>query len=245
MHLLLFDVDGTLVRGGGLGRRAMEAAFRDVFGVDVSARPEARRVRFAGSSDRRIFAEMAAALGLSEAQRNTRWDELTAEYLRRLETLVAESPEHEPCPGVDSLLQRLHAEPRIHLALLTGNFERGARIKIARFGWNRYFPFGAFAEDGESRADMARRALALAEAKSGHRFSPDHVMVVGDTRYDVEAGRAHGFVTVGVGTGPVPRETVLEAGPDAFFEDLTPEHGFEEWVRDLWRLGPSGERAEA
>ncbi len=237
MHLILFDIDGTLIRGRGFGRRALERAFRDLFGVDAEDNPVLKSVPFAGNSDPRIIKEMARVLGITPDALRSRLGEFETAYLAHLRATVAESDTKEPCPGVPELLESLHADPRLLLGLLTGNVERGARIKLEPFGFNHYFPFGGFGSDADDRAVMAKYALARAEGRVGVRFAPHDVLVIGDTASDVAAGLAHDFLTVGVATGSTTVDGLRDAGATAVFADLSAAQGFENWLMERWNLG--------
>ena len=123
-------------------------------------------------------------------------------------------------PGVEALLRRLHRRREIRLGLLTGNIERGARVKLETHRLNGYFPTGGFGADGRTRAEVARVACGRLEALSGEKVPPSSVFVVGDSRADVECGRTNGYSTIAVATGWTPRRELEEAGPDLLMEDL-------------------------
>lgn len=236
MHLMLFDIDGTLIRGKGMGRLAMQRAFKEVFGKNVDDYPEVRDVRIAGSTDLVILEDMARAFGISTETFRAAHIELEAAYLEHLKITLAESDQKVPCPGVPELLGRLEGHDRIELALLTGNMEPGARIKLEPFGLNRYFATGGFGNDHRDRRDMAIVARERAMKRTGREIPPEQVVVVGDTVHDVSAGKSNGFLTAAVATGWSPRETLEEAEPDRVFDDLTPENGFETWLAGVWKI---------
>jgi phosphoglycolate phosphatase-like HAD superfamily hydrolase len=194
-------------------------------------------VHLAGSTDPQIVTEMARTLGLSPEEFTPRAIEFEDAYLRHLRVTVRESPSAAACPGVEDLLERLERHPRITLGLLTGNIEGGARIKLGRFGLDRFFSFGGFGGDGRDRSELAVEARQRATALTGTTYSPEHSLVVGDTVHDVRAGRANGYLTVGVGTGWASMDVLREEGADAVFADLTPENGFEDWLAERWELG--------
>jgi phosphoglycolate phosphatase-like HAD superfamily hydrolase len=236
MHLVLFDVDGTLIRGQGLGRLALERAFDELFDSGAESNPAVREVHLAGSTDPQIVAEMARALGIPPDSFAPRREEFEAAYIRHLHITVRESPTAASCPGVKEVLDRFQRHPEVVLGLLTGNIEAGARVKLGRFGLDRYFSFGGFGGDGRERKDLAAEALSRARAITGRDIAPRHTMVIGDTVHDIRAGRANGFVTVAVGTGWASMDVLREEGADAVFEDLTPENGFERWLEERWGL---------
>jgi len=211
VHLILFDVDGTLIRGVGMGRRALERAFAEVFEARVEDYPDVRNVAFGGFTDPIILAGMSRALGIEPEVFQGRRDLFESAYYRHLRVTVAEAMDKQLCPGIGELLPRLAQNPRIVLGLLTGNLERGARIKLEPFGLNAYFAFGGFGSDHEDRANLAVRALERAEAHCGAPIRPEHVLVIGDTEHDVAAGRRNAFLTAGVVTGFGSRESMTAA----------------------------------
>jgi phosphoglycolate phosphatase-like HAD superfamily hydrolase len=216
--LVLFDVDGTLVDTAGAGRRALQAAFEAVHGLTgVAARTA--RVEFSGKTDPAIVAEMCAALALPETA--------DGEVFERayLAALTAEMGRHDPrrrvLPGVLPLLEALAARPRVHLGLLTGNVEAGARAKLAPFGLNPFFPTGGYGSDHADRREVARCAAARVAGHAGCDLGAAAVVVVGDTELDVDCARAHGFRAVAVLTGWCSREALEAAAPDVLLPDLS------------------------
>ena len=237
MHLILFDIDGTLMRGIGIGTGALKRAFAEGFGLETENHPALANVFVAGSTDPVILRHMAEALEIPSDTFSARRDTLEATYFRLLEEILATHTSKAACAGIPEILPRLEAHERIALGLLTGNFERSGRLKLEPFGLNRYFAHGGFGGDGPDRAAQALFAVERAQAVTGARYSPENVMVIGDTVNDVAAGRAHGFLTVGVGTGWGKLEDIQAAGATAVFPSLEPEHGFERWLNARWNLG--------
>ena len=220
MKLLLFDIDGTLIRGRGAGRRSLGRAFAQVFGVaDIEAAMD--RVEFNGRTDPQIIEGVATAAGIPDAHLHPRLDELTASYLEHLRGLAGEPGGAHPCPGYPELLDRLVDRPGIALGLLTGNIEPGARIKLEPFGMNRYFADGGYGSDHAERPTIAAIARKKFEARLGHAFAPEDVVVIGDTVHDVTCGRQNGFRTVAVGTGGVAEATLRAAAADSYFHDFS------------------------
>jgi phosphoglycolate phosphatase-like HAD superfamily hydrolase len=237
MRLVLFDIDGTLMRGAGIGTTALKRAFSEVFEINAVNDPRLDDVFIAGSTDPVILRHMAEALELDPARFTDALPGLTETYFRHLRDTVAESETKRTLPGVPELVERLHGHPRVTLALLTGNMERAARIKLEPFDLNRYFAFGGFGGDGPDRTAQALHALRIAESLNGGAYAAKHVIVIGDTVNDVIAARAHGFLAAGVATGFGRTEDMEREGADAVFETLAPEHGFPAWLDARWDLG--------
>ena len=218
-RLFLFDVDGTLVHVGGSGRCALESAFGEVFDV-ADPRALMKPIRFDGNTDRVILREAISRAGISRERFGAGREAFDASYLRHLRALLQRpDPAFRVLPGVISLLQLLETRGDA-LALMTGNTEPGARLKLEPFALNPFFPTGAFGSDHEDRRELAALARRRAEAATGRRFAPEDVVVVGDSVMDVRSGKAHGFRTVAVLTGWTSREVLNAEHPDYLCEDL-------------------------
>jgi len=124
-------------------------------------------------------------------------------------------------PGIPELLQRLSEEEDVTLGLLTGNLEKGARLKLEPPGLNRYFPFGAFGSDSADRYQLPALAVRRALESSGRTFSGKAVVIVGDSVHDVACGRSLGVKAVAVATGPTAREVLAAEGPDELMADFS------------------------
>jgi phosphoglycolate phosphatase-like HAD superfamily hydrolase len=217
--LILFDVDGTLVDVAGAGRRAMDRAFRAVLKVDGVER--AKDVPYAGRTDPVIFEAVAVALGVGAATFRERRDDLVRRFVSELlHEMRRPDPRRRVLPGVRDLLEKLEAIDGVHLGLVTGNLEAGARAKLEPFDLNRFFPSGGFSSDDPDRRRIARIARDRMAELTGTDFPPRDVTVVGDTQHDVACARANGFRAVAVDSGWVPRETLEQAAPDVLLNDL-------------------------
>jgi phosphoglycolate phosphatase len=206
--LLLFDVDGTLVRGATDAHRdALHAALHEVHGIDAA------RVRWTLSPAGRTDGEIARAILLAAGISAQRIDDGSADVreacCRRYAELVEADLSRFVLPGVPELLAWLsEAGGRARLALVTGNYEPVARLKLARAGIGRWFPHGqgAFGSDAEDRAALPAIARRRA-GSSGHPFARERTIVIGDTPRDIACARADGLRCVAVATGPfIPGE---------------------------------------
>jgi phosphoglycolate phosphatase-like HAD superfamily hydrolase len=213
--ILLFDIDGTLLDAAGGGRRALEAAFQQVYGC-----PDAlAQVDFRGMTDGHILQAGADAIGRKLDEHAQR--ALIESYLEHLAAAVQSSPDFRVMPGVHRLLTAATVRARVAVGLGTGNIERGARIKLARAGLNHYFEFGGFGSDHEDRRQVLRVAAARGARRLAAELSQFRVVVIGDTPLDVAAARAIGADCVGVATGGYTVTQLREAGCAAVFRDLT------------------------
>ena len=220
-HIILFDIDGTLVLTGGAGGRAMRRAFRDVFGVDDAF----EGIPMPGRTDLSILGDALARAGIARANDSvTRFCERYYHHLA--EALQEPHPRKTIMPGVRELLDALQEREDVFLALLTGNFVKSARLKLEYFDLWRYFPCGGFGDDAEERHGLLRAALSRAEAHGALAAASARVMVVGDTPLDVACATAAGAQAVAVATGPVDAAALRACGADVVFEDLSDTKAF-------------------
>lgn len=219
MRLLLFDIDGTLITSPGVGRRAFDRAFRDVLGWDDAT----TGLNFGGMTDPLIVRTVFARRGLTEAAAMEAVARLLPSYVRHLERELEAKDVTRTLPGVRPLLDALlprHGTDAA-LAVLTGNVQAGAHLKLRANGLHGYFAFGAYGDDGHRRSDLLPVALERARAAVGRDFPMHHVVVVGDTPADIEVARTHGACVVAVATGASPREELEAHRPDALLDDLS------------------------
>jgi phosphoglycolate phosphatase len=209
MLLVLWDIDGTLVRTAGHGRFAFEEAFRAVVGRE----PEP--VDYAGRTDRQIVEIM---LGGRPGDTPRILEELAGALEQRKEAMAADGYAY---PGVPEVLEALHRREDVIQSLLTGNIQANAVVKVSAFGLERWLDFdvGAYGSDPhDERSDLVAVARERAAAKYGE---PTGAVLVGDTPLDVRAAQDAGARSVGVATGFADPEALRASGPDAYLEDLS------------------------
>lgn len=214
MPIILFDIDGTLVRTGGAGKAAMERALTSAFGV-TELRDD---VKYSGRTDGAIGRDLLVVHGVEPTLANQH--KLRDAYLANLPGHLTERG-GEVCPGVPELLAHLATRPGTVLGLLTGNVRVGARHKLDHFGLWDYFTCGGFGDDRYDRDDVARAALAHAVEHVGRDVDPADVWVIGDTPHDVTCARAIGANAVAVATGWHPVDELAGCAPDLLFNDLS------------------------
>ena len=122
-------------------------------------------------------------------------------------------------PGVRTLLDRLAARADLRLALLTGNYQVGARAKLEYFDLWRYFPGGAFGDHAVDRNHLFHDALTFIASGAGGAIAAANVVVVGDTPLDVMCAAAGGGRSIAVATGNHSSAELRAAGADSVFKD--------------------------
>lgn len=214
--VLLFDIDGTLVTTGGVGRRALELAFERAHG----RRDACNGFRFDGMTDRAIVRGGLLALGLQPTPASI--DGVLASYLDVLAEEVAAAPEqtYRIHPGISETLDVVAAHRHFAVGLGTGNIREGARIKLERVGLFGRFGFGGFGCDDEDRIALLRRGAERGAATFGLPVAEVRVVVIGDTPKDVAGAHGIGAESVGVGTGSFSAGDLVAAGATRAFPSL-------------------------
>jgi phosphoglycolate phosphatase len=213
--LVLFDIDGTLVRKAGPHhRQALVDAIRKVAGVQTTT----EGIPVHGMLDPDILSQMLKRAGVDFGQVASAMPALltAAEdaYLEGVPDLT-----DKQCPGVTPLLDAL-TERGVVLALVTGNLTRIGWHKLRCAGLDHYFRFGAFGEMAATRGGLARLAIERARRE----YSIDdraNISLIGDAMQDVVAAHENGIRAIAVRTGITPAEELEGAGPDIILDDLT------------------------
>ncbi len=214
IKLILFDIDCTLINPAGAGTRSANAAFLDLFDVKEAF----AGIRMAGKTDIRIMKEGLTANRI--LLRDGIMDRILARYLIHLERDV-QTERMRLMPGVNEVLDVLERREDIRKGLLTGNIKQGARIKLAPFGLNDRFTWGAFGDDHEDRDRLLPIAARKLREMEGLNVPPKDCIVVGDTPADVRCAKLHGATAVAVATGPYNLEALMRTNADYVLEDLT------------------------
>ncbi|WP_103027321.1 HAD hydrolase-like protein [Salinibacter altiplanensis] len=214
MRLLLFDIDGTLVRVNGRGREAVNAALSSLMSQPISV----DGVTFSGRTDPAIVEAVLTHNDLPAT--DAMIEDVISTYVETMRDVLTPA-DVEVLPGVSDLLTELHAHPDVQLGLVTGNVEPIAYEKLSAHGLDTYFPVGAFGSDHAERNRLPELATRRAAYHTGHAFHPhEHTVIVGDTAHDIECARAVGAQAVAVCTGRYGRADLSQHDPDLLFDSL-------------------------
>ncbi len=209
--LLLFDIDGTLVSGATDAHRdALYAALLEVHGV--AAADLRLTLSPAGRTDGEIARALLLEAGVSAEQIDDRAALVHDACCRAYAQLCTEDLSPFVLAGVPELLDWLSGTPNVRLALLSGNFECVARVKLRQAGIGRYFApgQGAFGSDSEDRASLPR----IARRRAGRLGAPHpraDTVVIGDTPRDIACARADELRCIAISTGPFGPEELSGA----------------------------------
>jgi len=219
-RLILWDIDGTLVRWGPVGRGVFDRAVEDVLGVD----PDGHGVSMGGKTDPQIALEIMRTLDVPDDEAGRSLPKvlsaLERETAAAFEEFRATGSAH---PGVADVLARLHGTPGVRQTVLTGNIAPNMRVKLAVFGLDAWLDLeiAATGSDSADRRALVPIALARAEEIRGVRYASDEAWVVGDTPRDLECARVAGVRCALVATGQNGYEALAGLGADAVFTDLS------------------------
>ena len=192
----------------------MSRAFEELYGV----RDAFIGVPFNGRTDAWIISQTAQNHGI-DISALAAFKPLYLEYLAN--ELKEPGPRKGIMPGVRPLLDALSSRDDVFLALLTGNFAEGARIKLEYFDLWHYFTCGAFGDVLHERNHLLADALTQVTACSGLPADPAHTIIIGDTPLDVGVARFGGARSIAVATGGHTSDELRACGADVVFEDLS------------------------
>jgi phosphoglycolate phosphatase len=212
--LVLFDIDGTLVRRAGPHHReALVYGVRRVTGMETTT----EGIPVQGMLDPVILSLMMARAGMKRAAIRLAMPEVVKAAERRyLRTCPAIEDKH--CPGVAPLLTRL-VRRGVLLGLVTGNLTRIGWRKLEKASLAHFFQFGAFGEMAKTRSGLARLAIRQAKAKEWIGTETP-ISLIGDAPPDVIAARDNGIRSIAVKTGITPLPDLIAEEPDILLRDL-------------------------
>jgi phosphoglycolate phosphatase len=194
----------------------MTCAFEELFSIANAFRD----IPMAGRTDAWILLDAASVHHIpADSPDLARFPHV---YLRHLAREIhTGGPRFGIMPGVRALLDALTDRRDAYLALLTGNYETGAQLKLEHFDLWRYFRCGAFGDGAADRNGLVPKALARVTACGGPAFASSDTVVIGDTPLDVACAKAGGARSIAVATGSHTVDQLRTAGADVVFEDFS------------------------
>lgn len=223
--LILFDIDGTLLRTAGAGAKAMVDAGRELFGDHFTL----DGIPISGRLDPLIWRDAAALADIADA--HLLHDRFRETYGRKLRERLDTNPTAELYPGVREFIEELQTHRDIALGVLTGNYPETGRLKIERAGLDPdIFTIDAWGCDGSHRRDLPGVALAKCEARLGRLIASHETTIIGDTPHDIDCAKHHGCRSIGVATGEFERTELEQCGADLAVENLTDVEMLMDWL---------------
>lgn len=216
--LLIWDIDGTLIQGGGVGKRAMDRAFLELYGVADGF----RSIDMAGRLDAMILKNAFEFYDIRVKDCTEFFDR----YCQYLQEEIKKQNSPFAVPGIPELLGILDRKSLFYNVLGTGNIEKGARIKLDNDGLNKYFSTGGFGDEPMERWQVIEKAVHNAAGFFNTSFEKENIYVIGDTEKDIECGKKLSVKTIGIAKGPYSAAELISFGADYAFDDLTDIHAF-------------------
>ena len=231
MRILLWDIDGTLIRSvkAGAYKDYTIPVLEEIFGTAGRL----AEMQVSGMTDLQIVYEALSNEGFTQEDILARAEILAGRLTEEATKITSNGTKFfELLPGVRETLQALAEHPRYQSALVTGNIESMANFKMQLVGLDQYFTLpGAFGDESHNRRDLPARAAERIRKQLGLDLAPEQFIVIGDTPNDIDCARHFGARAVAVGTGRVTlRADVVAAKPDAL---LRGSFGCPVGVRDV------------
>lgn len=210
MQLVLFDIDGTLLRSNGVGRLATRAAMLEIFGTVSSLDTHS----FGGKTDWFTLIKLLSEHGHTKDTIGQKMSEYMASLERHMTYYIRDSPTWA-LPHALEIIEYLRKQDDIEIGIITGNTSASAKVKLRGAGFDpEWFGPSAYGDEAVDRNDLARLAVKRAGTL-------ENVIVVGDTVLDVQCARAVDAVAVAVKTGYEDPEKLKNSQPDYLLEDLS------------------------
>jgi len=222
MRILLWDIDGTLIRSAKPGgyKEYTIPVLEEIFGTAGRLGD----MQVSGMTDLQIVFEALSEAGISQDEIMARAELLVSRLTEEARRVTGNGAKFfELLPGVRETLEALAAHPRYESALLTGNIKPMAQLKMELVGLDHFFTLpGAFGDESHNRRDLPSRAAERIRKHLKIDLAPKQFIVIGDTPNDIDCARHFGARAVAVGTGRlISNEEVLAHRPDKFLPDLS------------------------
>jgi phosphoglycolate phosphatase len=214
-NLVLFDIDGTLMRGAGPQHK--EALIEGVHSV-MGVRCTLDGIDTSGRLDRDLIGAMLSNAGVARRKVDHHLTQVMEAAKDHYELHCRADFSNRLCPGVVETLNLL-TKNGIPLGLVTGNLSAIAWRKLENARIAQYFSFGSFSEHGSTRARLAQ--LAVWQAKRKRLVSKRcSVTLIGDHASDIAAAQANGFRSIAVATGIMQPDQLIRFKPDLILNTL-------------------------
>lgn len=217
MQLLLFDIDGTLLRSNGAGKTVLRMALEDTFGTSGPC----DEYQMGGKTDPLIIGDLMCAAGKQAAEIDTQLPAVYERMMFHAQKIFSEKNVF-PCPGIPELLETLLQREDVLLGLLTGNIAATAPLKLAAAGIEpSIFRVGAYGSDHKDRNLLPPFALQRASELTQQTFTGENTTIIGDTPADIACARTIGARVVAVGSGGYSCATLSKFQPDFLFDNFS------------------------
>lgn len=209
--LLLFDIDGTLIKESEAHKKSFSEAVSNVYGLYANI----NTVNYQGMTDRQIVIKLLED-HLDRKEIEAKLEVCLKEIGVVFDNLI-ESEEIIILDGAQELLEDLD-DFDILLGLVTGNLGSVAKRKLEKVKINHYFSFGSFGDSAINRKELLKKATET--AKKDFDIKLNNIFFLGDTPRDMEAGKSLGVKTIGIATGNYSKEELKKSDACFVLENL-------------------------
>lgn len=202
--ILLFDIDGTLLSTGGIGKESFQLSFFKTYGISL----EMKYGNFAGKTDHIIHSAL-----VNEHKVNPKLREFKKNYFKFLKDGLSKKLNPKPLPGILNFCNMIKPNKNFYLSLLTGNWRNGAYLKIKYFKLSHFFKNGIFGDGISDRNILGK--IAKEKFKYGNE-----IFIIGDTPADINCALSNNLKSIAVCTGPYNASQLSKFKPDLLIEDF-------------------------
>ncbi|MBR0598992.1 HAD family hydrolase [Sinanaerobacter chloroacetimidivorans] len=213
LHLILWDIDGTLMHCGSDGTKALNRTFEELYGIDNAF----YQAGIGSAMDSVILDRIMDQFQLNKEE----LERVKQTYVDILKKILEQNQNKKILPGVQELLTSIKESENGFSALLTSNLRIGAETKLQSVGLHSFFEVGGFGDELGEKWDAALRGISEAENHFGVTFSRENIYLIGDSAYDIECAKKIGIKSIGVATGWMAYESLKEHSPDYLYTDLS------------------------
>ena len=217
MKLVLFDIDGTLIRTYGAGKRAMNGALQKTYNL----KDWLHNIRLDGKTDPQIIREALHQCGKESLLNDKSLQKFFDTYIPLLKNEIKQSSTYQILPGVPELLDELSTQEDVELGLATGNIKKGAQTKLHRANLTSFFTLGGYGSDSENRTELILIAIKRALKNVVYPSKLIQIFVVGDTPRDIIHAQRAGTRVLAVATGSYSLKSLLSYTPDFAVPNLS------------------------
>ena len=218
--VLLFDIDGTLIRA--VRRPEYRSLIHDMLTDIFGTCGRIAEVDFGGRTDLSIYREALECEGITMEVIHKHLPVIEARMVAILEELAATGEVFKLCAGVRELLDAIYEDEKLFPSLLTGNVEKLAEAKLRVVGIHHYFRGrGAFGSDAENRDHLPEIAAQRMHEHFRKAIEPDQFVIIGDTPRDISCARYFGAKVIAVATGAHTVDQLKSFAPDVLLEDMS------------------------
>lgn len=210
--LLIWDIDGTLISSGGVGKISLNKTFEEKYFISNAF----DKINMAGKMDKNILTEALINNKIIDYDLN----EIIFDYGKHLKRELKLNKKFSLLPNVKKNLQIMQNDNKIYNVIATGNSEVGGILKLKHAGLLEWFRVGSYGNNHETRESLVKNAINVAKYMYDIDFSSNNIFMIGDTPDDIIAGKNNNIKTIALATGGYSYKELQKNKPDFLFKKL-------------------------